>query len=65
VAKVVRVERDSAYAFAKIVCLPMAGTDQNRQVLVLAQEWNQPPPPAAEADSGARAGKAKRTRRRE
>jgi rod shape-determining protein MreC len=65
VAKVVRVERDSAYAFAKIACLPLAGTDQNRQVLVLAQEWNQPPPPAAEADSAARAAKAKRTRKRE
>jgi rod shape-determining protein MreC len=65
VAKVVRIERDSAYAFAKIACVPAAGTDQHRQVLVLAQEWKQPPPPAAEPEAAARPGKAKRTRRRE
>jgi rod shape-determining protein MreC len=65
VAKVVKVERDSAYAFAKIACLPMAGTDQNRQVLVVAQELKQPPAPAAEIDQAQRAAKAKRTRKRE
>ncbi len=47
VAKVARVERDQAYAFAKIQCVPIAGTDKHRQVLVLAQQADLPPPPAA------------------
>ena len=63
VAKVVRIERDSAYAFAKISCVPAAGTEQHRQVLVVAQEWKQPPAPQAEP--AARAAKAKRQRKRE
>ena len=47
VARVSRVERDQAYAFAKIQCVPIAGTDKHRQVLVLAQPADLPPPPAA------------------
>jgi rod shape-determining protein MreC len=63
VARVARIERDSAYAFAKIACVPMAGTDRHRQVLALAHEWKQPPPPQAEPAE--RPAKAKRPRRRE
>jgi len=29
VAKVARIERDAAYSFAKITCIPTAGTNQN------------------------------------
>src|SRR5207247_1050419 len=36
---------DTAYSFAKITCIPTAGTDQNRQVLVLSQEANLPAVP--------------------
>ena len=50
VAKVSRIERDAAYSFAKITCIPTAGTDQNRQVLVLSQEVGLPAPPV-EAES--------------
>ena len=63
VAKVTRIERDSAYAYAKIACVPAAGTEQHRQVLVVAQEWKQPPAPEAEPE--ARAAKGKRPRKRE
>ncbi len=63
VAKVTRIERDSAYAYAKIACVPAAGTEQHRQVLVVAQEWKQPPAPEAEPET--RAAKAKRPRKRE
>lgn len=35
VAKVVKVERNSRYAFASIVCAPVAGVDKHRFVLVL------------------------------
>lgn len=40
VAVVSKIERNSAYAFAKIVCTPSAGTDRNRQLLILTA----PPP---------------------
>jgi rod shape-determining protein MreC len=53
VAKVSRVERDAAYSFATITCVPIAGTDQNRQVLVLSQEAGLPAYPSeTEPDAG-------------
>jgi len=64
VAKVARIERDAAYTFAKISCVPAAGTDRHKQVLVLEQEASLPPPPEAEP-SQARPLKGKRARRRE
>jgi rod shape-determining protein MreC len=64
VAKVARIERDAAYAFAKIACMPTAGTDQHGQVLVLARDANLPPAPEVE-QTQVRPAKAKRTRRRE
>ncbi len=42
VAKIAKIERDSAYAFAKILGQPVAGTTQNQQVLVLAAEASAP-----------------------
>lgn len=66
VAKVARVERDAAYAFAKISCTPTAGADRGRHVLVMSQELLDPPPPAqAEASSLQKSGKTKRSRKRE
>ena len=64
VAKVSRIERDAAYAFAKISCVPTAGTEQNRQVLVLSSESGFPPLPE-QTESGAPLSKQKRVRRRE
>jgi rod shape-determining protein MreC len=60
VAKVSKVERDAAYSFAKITCVPTAGTDQNRQVLVLSREANLPAPPA---EAEPRAGPAPKQKR--
>jgi len=66
VARVTRVERDQAYAFAKIQCLPIAGTDKHRQVLVLALATDVPPPPDAEAAAQKSAkGAARRSRARQ
>ncbi len=66
VAKVARVERDAAYAFARISCTPAAGADRGRQVLVLSQETRDPPPPAeVEVSAQPRAAKPKRIRKRE
>lgn len=36
VAKVVKIDRDAAYTFARILCEPLAGVERNGQVLVLA-----------------------------
>ncbi|MDO8811449.1 MAG: rod shape-determining protein MreC [Gallionella sp.] len=36
VAKVVKIERDAAYPFARVVCLPVAGVDKHRHLLVLS-----------------------------
>lgn len=65
VAKVSRVERDAAYSFAKITCVPTAGTDQNRQVLVLSQEANLPPYPVANEPDVVKVPKQKRPKKRE
>ncbi|HEY6721533.1 MAG TPA: rod shape-determining protein MreC [Burkholderiales bacterium] len=64
VAKVSRVERDAAYSFATITCVPIAGTDQNRQVLVLSQEAGLPAYPS-ETEPDAGKPKQKRARKRE
>ena len=36
VAKVVSIERDPAYPFAHVICLPVAGVDKNRHLLILS-----------------------------
>jgi rod shape-determining protein MreC len=64
VARVSRIERDAAYAFAKITCVPAAGADRHRQVLVLSADPSQPPPPTASAEPPAKAAKPRRIRPR-
>ncbi|HTQ76694.1 MAG TPA: rod shape-determining protein MreC [Burkholderiales bacterium] len=66
VATVERVERDAAYAFARIVCRPAAGVERGRYVLVLARE-PAAAPAAEERPAGAKregAGRARRARRK-
>ena len=36
VAKVVKVERDAAYPFAHVTCLPLAGVDKHRHLLIMS-----------------------------
>ena len=64
VATVARIERDAAYAFAKIYLSPTAGTDRYRQVLVLSNEAKAPPPVEVEQPVK-KAPKTKRSRKRE
>ena len=64
VARVARIERDAAYAFAKIACTPEAGANQHRQVLVLSGGEDLPPQPESQPEPQ-RSGKVKKTRRRE
>src|SRR2546425_6677047 len=65
VAKVSRIEQDAAYSFAKITCVPTAGTDQNRQVLVLSREMNLPAAPVETESAAGKPPKPKRPRTRE
>ncbi len=65
VAKVSRIEQDAAYSFAKITCVPTAGTEQNRQVLVLSREMNLPAPPVEAESVAGKPPKPKRSRTRE
>jgi rod shape-determining protein MreC len=65
VAKVSRIEQDAAYSFAKIICVPTAGTDQNRQVLVLSREMNLPAVPVETESVAGKLPKQKRSRNRE
>lgn len=49
VAKVIKIERDPAYPFARIVCAPMAGVDRHRYLLIVSGLPQLPPLP--ESDS--------------
>jgi rod shape-determining protein MreC len=64
VAKVTRIQRDAAYSFATITCVPTAGTEQNRQVLVLSRAKGLPAAPA-QAEPAVDSPKQKRPRKRE
>ena len=66
VATVARVERDAAYAFARILCQPAAGVERGRYVLVIANEPREgQPPEEAAAGSDKRPGKIRKPRRKE
>ena len=57
VAKVVRIERDPAYAFADIVCAPLAGVDRHRTLLVVSSVSSLPPRPLDDAAADKPSGK--------
>jgi rod shape-determining protein MreC len=63
VAKIAKIERDSAYAFAKILGQPVAGTTQHQQVLVLAAAASAPTW-SAEPDRAKKGARAKRSVRK-
>lgn len=48
VAKVVKIERDSAYPFASVACQPIAGVDNHRHLLILSATPALPTRPAPE-----------------
>jgi len=52
VAKVVKIERDAAYPFAKVTCLPLAGVDSHRHLLILSSLPKLPDRPAAKPAEG-------------
>jgi len=48
VARVDKIERDPAYPFARITCLPVAGVDNHRHLMILSSLPKLPDPPAEE-----------------
>lgn len=48
VAKVIKIERDPAYPFARITCAPMAGVDRHRYLLIVSSMPQLPPRPEPE-----------------
>ncbi|MGC2047556.1 MAG: rod shape-determining protein MreC [Gallionella sp.] len=62
VAKVIKVERDPAYPFASVTCLPVAGVDSHRHLLVLSDMPRLPerPPQKSAQDSIDKRAKTKR-----
>jgi len=53
VARVVSIERENSYAFARILCAPIAAVENFGEVLILSPRQPQPPPPPdAEGRSG-------------
>ena len=51
VAKVIKIERDPAYPFAKVFCMPMAGVDRHRYLLIVSGSPELPPRPDASVET--------------
>lgn len=64
VAKVLRVDRDTAYTFARIVCEPAAGVEKHGQVLILGMR-EQMPRQIEETETRDKPSKGKRVRRKD
>jgi rod shape-determining protein MreC len=47
VAKVLKIDRSSAFGFARIICEPLAGVTRNRNVAIITSKPVLPPPPDA------------------
>lgn len=62
VAKVIRIDRDNSFSFARILCAPVAGIEQHGLVLVLASRESMPPVPEEPALRDV-PGKGKKPRR--
>lgn len=64
VAKVIRVDRDAAYSFARILCEPAAGVEKHGQVLILGLR-EALPPQVAETEARDKPAKVRKARRKE
>ena len=65
VAKVVRIEREASFSFARIICAPVAGVEHFGEVMVLAQREAPPPrPEPAAAVEGAPEEKVVKTKKK-
>src|SRR3954471_20612004 len=59
VAQVVNVERNAAYLFARIICKPLAGVNNHKQVLVVHADQTLPDRPAEQPEKAEKAAPKK------
>ena len=52
VAKVIKIERDASYPFARVSCLPVGGVDKHRHLLVVSGSVKPPAVPAETQPAG-------------
>jgi rod shape-determining protein MreC len=64
VAKVVNIDRDNSFSFARIDCAPIAGVERHGQVLILGRRIT-PPLPAEAAPTSDKPAKGARVRRKQ
>ena len=64
VAQVIRIERDPAYPFARIICAPLAGVDRHRALLIVSGLPNLPEHPATAETNAEPDQSRKRLKRR-
>lgn len=63
VARVVKIERDAAYPFARVTCVPVSGVDKHRHLLILSDRPKLPERPE-EKQTAASAEKRVKARRK-
>lgn len=64
VAKVVKIDRDSSYSFARIICAPLAGVERHGLALVLGGRTALPPQPADAPAAAEESGRGKRIKKK-
>ena len=64
VAKVVKIDRDSAYSFARITCAPLAGVERHGLALVLGARTALPPQPDEAPSAADEPGRGKRIKKK-
>ncbi len=64
VSKVLKIERDPAYPFARIICAPLAGVDRHRALMIVSGLPNLPEHPATSETSDESERAKKRLKRR-
>lgn len=64
VAKVIQVDRNNAFAFARIVCAPLAGVEKHGDVLVLGLRKDLPPQPDEPEQGPEKPGKGRKVKKR-
>ena len=64
VAKVVNIDRDNSYAFARITCVPLAGVERHGLALVLGDRTALPPRPDDAPSTAQEPGRGKRIKKK-
>lgn len=64
VAKVVKIDRDNSYSFARITCTPLAGVERHGLVLVLGDRAALPPQPDDMPTSADQPSRGKRVKKK-